>query len=146
MSKTLTAKQAAFIREYAVDMNATQAAIRAGYSQRTAASIGLENLRKPLIAKYVANELEAQANRTHISVELVIAGLLEEATNQGSPASARVAAWGWLGKHLAMFTDRRDKAFGGEPIQTIEYEHGVPSTNGKKNGKPSAVETRMRGG
>lgn len=44
-----TDKQAAFIREYPVDFNATQAAIRAGYSERTAYSIGHENLKKPEI-------------------------------------------------------------------------------------------------
>ncbi len=103
---SLTAKQCRFVLEYCVDLNATQAAIRAGYSQKTAASIGLENLRKPLIAKYVADELEAQANRTALTAELVIAGLRKEATETGNPASVRVAAWGWLGKHLAMFTDK----------------------------------------
>ena len=102
----LTAKQARFVLEYAVDLNATQAAIRAGYSKKTAASIGLENLRKPLIAAYVADELAAQANRTNLNAEMVIAGLRKEATETGNPASVRVAAWGWLGKHLAMFTDK----------------------------------------
>lgn len=42
----LTAKQRRFVEEYLVDLNATQAAIRAGYSSKTAASIGEENLRK----------------------------------------------------------------------------------------------------
>lgn len=40
--KKLTAKQAAFVQEYMIDMNATQACIRAGYSAKTAASIGEE--------------------------------------------------------------------------------------------------------
>lgn len=47
---SLTDKQAAFVREYTVDWNATQAAIRAGYSERTAAAIGSENLSKPEIS------------------------------------------------------------------------------------------------
>ena len=46
----LTSKQEAFVREYAVDMNATQAAARVGYSKKTAHAIGQENLRKPIIA------------------------------------------------------------------------------------------------
>ncbi|MFR7383035.1 MAG: terminase small subunit, partial [[Clostridium] leptum] len=45
----LTAKQQRFVDEYLIDLNATQAAIRAGYSEKTAFSIGTENLRKPLI-------------------------------------------------------------------------------------------------
>jgi len=50
----LTPKQARFVAEYSVDMNATQAAIRAGYSEQTAAAIGYENLRKPEIASALA--------------------------------------------------------------------------------------------
>jgi phage terminase small subunit len=45
----LTRKQERFVEEYCVDFNATQAAIRAGYSPSTAYSIGSENLRKPEI-------------------------------------------------------------------------------------------------
>lgn len=46
----ITNKQQKFIDEYLVDFNATQAAIRSGYSKRTAAVIGWENLRKPEIS------------------------------------------------------------------------------------------------
>ena len=49
----LTAKQQRFCDEYLIDLNATQAAIRAGYSEKTAYSIGTENLRKPEIKKYI---------------------------------------------------------------------------------------------
>ena len=45
----LTPKQQAFINEYLVDLNSTASAIRAGYSAKTAESIGWENLRKPQI-------------------------------------------------------------------------------------------------
>ena len=47
----LTQKQKAFVQEYLVDLNATQAAIRAGYSPKTAAVTGCENLTKPNIQK-----------------------------------------------------------------------------------------------
>ncbi|MBP5144120.1 terminase small subunit, partial [Pseudomonas chlororaphis] len=43
----LTQKQRLFVDEYLIDLNATQAAIRAGYSKRTAGQIGDENLKKP---------------------------------------------------------------------------------------------------
>lgn len=49
MTKKLTEKQKRFVDEYLIDLNATQAAIRAGYSQKTAYAIGEENLRKPEI-------------------------------------------------------------------------------------------------
>lgn len=52
----LLPKQAAFVREYLIDGNATQAAIRAGYSEKTAYNIGAENLKKPQIAKLIAEK------------------------------------------------------------------------------------------
>ena len=47
----LTNKQRRFVEEYLIDLNATQASIRAGYSKKTAQAIGSENLTKPLIVK-----------------------------------------------------------------------------------------------
>lgn len=68
----LSAKQAAFVREYLVDKNATQAAIRAGYSQRTAASIGEENLRKPEIRAALEAEISDLASRVGLTAERVL--------------------------------------------------------------------------
>lgn len=53
----LTEKQKKFCNEYLVDCNATQAAIRAGYSPKTAYSIGEENLRKPELKTYIDEQL-----------------------------------------------------------------------------------------
>ena len=61
-SKPLTPKQARFVAEFLIDCNATQAAIRAGYSSKTAASVGQENLRKPEIAARIA-EHEARLRK-----------------------------------------------------------------------------------
>ena len=47
----LTPKQQRFVEEYLIDLNATQSAIRAGYSEKTAYSVGHENLKKPEIQK-----------------------------------------------------------------------------------------------
>lgn len=52
-AKSLTPKQQRFVDEYLIDLNATQAAIRAGYSAKTAASIASENLTKPEIASAI---------------------------------------------------------------------------------------------
>lgn len=62
----LTAKQQRFIAEYLVDSNATQAAIRAGYSAKTAHAIGHENLKKPEIARLIA---EGQQTATQKAVD-----------------------------------------------------------------------------
>lgn len=53
----MTAKQKIFCDEYLIDLNATQAAIRAGYSEKTAAVIGAENLTKPNIKEYIENRM-----------------------------------------------------------------------------------------
>ncbi|MFD3165466.1 terminase small subunit [Herpetosiphon sp. NSE202] len=64
--KALTAKQRRFVDEYLVDFNATQAAIRAGHSQRSAASIGSENLRKPEIQAEINRRLDSIMPRAEI--------------------------------------------------------------------------------
>lgn len=65
---TLNARQQRFVAEYTIDFNATQAAIRAGYSPKTAYSIGSELLKKPEIADF----LRAQAESLGITVERVL--------------------------------------------------------------------------
>jgi phage terminase small subunit len=53
----MTAKQKRFCDEYLIDLNATQAAIRAGYSEKTAGVMGAENLTKPNIKEYISNRM-----------------------------------------------------------------------------------------
>lgn len=68
----MTPKQQRFVEEYLVDLNATQAAIRAGYSEKTARQIAEENLSKPDIAAAIKKETEALSERTHITQEQVL--------------------------------------------------------------------------
>jgi phage terminase small subunit len=53
MAAKMTAKQMRFCDEYLIDLNATQAAIRAGYSEKTAGVMAAENLKKPNIKEYI---------------------------------------------------------------------------------------------
>ncbi len=103
----LTPRQARFVEEYLLDLNATQAAIRAGYSARNADKIGPELLGKTRVAEAVKAAQQARSGRTEITQDEVIQGLKKEATleGEGSSHSARVSAWAHLGKHLGMFTD-----------------------------------------
>jgi len=96
----LTAKQHRFIDEYLIDLNATQAAIRAGYSKKTAYSQGERLLRHAEVAATVEAGKAALAKLTLITAEEVIAGLRREAEYHGEGAShsARVSAWGHLAK------------------------------------------------
>lgn len=68
----LTLKQQRFVDEYLVDLNATQAAIRAGYSPDTAGAIGHENLKKPEIALALQEARRAQQERTGITADRVL--------------------------------------------------------------------------
>ncbi|WP_082017872.1 terminase small subunit [Leisingera sp. ANG-Vp] len=86
----LTAKQERFVAEYLIDLNATQAAIRAGYSAKTAHSVGHENLRKPEIAKAIQEAQAKRSEKTGITQERV----LQELARIGFADIRKVVAWG----------------------------------------------------
>ena len=62
----LTPREERFVGEYLIDLNATQAAIRSGYSAKSARQIGAENLSKPYIAAAIAEAQAERARRTEI--------------------------------------------------------------------------------
>lgn len=68
----LTKKQKIFCEEYLIDLNATQAAIRAGYSVASAGSIGSENLEKPEIRARIDEALAERSKRTGINADRVL--------------------------------------------------------------------------
>ncbi len=68
----LTPKQKRFVAEYLVDLNATAAAIRAGYSKKTAEVIGYENLRKPQIEAAINQAIREREKRTEITQDMVL--------------------------------------------------------------------------
>lgn len=104
---SLTAKQERFVQEYIIDLNATQAAIRAGYSEKTAGSVGNENLHKPEIAKAITAELVKRAERVEVSQDYVLSSIvvaMEQAKMPGRyNAAAIMRGAELLGKHLGMF-------------------------------------------
>jgi len=76
----LTSKQARFVDEYLIDLNATQAAIRAGYSERTADKIGSQLLGKTGVAAAIAAAKQKRADRTEIDADWVLKRLARDAT------------------------------------------------------------------
>ena len=68
----LNSKQQRFVEEYLIDLNATQAAIRAGYSPKTANVIGSENLAKPEISNAISRAMAERSRRTGISQDRVV--------------------------------------------------------------------------
>ena len=79
MTQNLTPKEQRFCDEYLIDLNATQAAIRAGYSRHTARSIGSENLTKPDIISQIENAKIERATRTGRDAAWVLTRLANEA-------------------------------------------------------------------
>ena len=72
MSDSLRPRQSRFVEEYLVDLNATQAAIRAGYSARAARQRGSLLLRKSAVREAIAQAMGARSERTEISADRVL--------------------------------------------------------------------------
>ena len=111
MSK-LTEKQRSFVLEYCVDKNATQAAIRAGYSKKTARQIGDQNLSKLDIKVEIDALLARLAENTETEAAWVRRRLKVEAEDCGefSSHSARIRALEIIAKMNGMFDlDNRQK-------------------------------------
>lgn len=76
----LTPKMRLFALEYLVDLNATQAAIRAGYSAKTAGAIGAENLKKPAIAALIQAAQAKREQKLELTADTILRELLRLAT------------------------------------------------------------------
>lgn len=131
----LTPKQQRFVDEYLIDLNATQAAIRAGYSEKTAGQIGEQNLKKLEIQEAIQQAMNERQQRTQIDQDYVINTIVDtiERCKQAKPVVDKsgepvyienadgeiVPAYKFdagnvlkgaelLGKHLGMFVDRKE--------------------------------------
>jgi phage terminase small subunit len=140
----LTAKQQRFCDEYLIDLNATQAAIRAGYSKKTANRIGTENLSKLVIREYIekrmaekeaaliANQDEVLKYLTSVlrgqskSTEIVIEGLGDGSTKarkmEKEPSEKdKLKAAELLGKRYGLYTEKVEEKVDMELNVTIDY-------------------------
>ncbi len=76
-TKNLCPKQQRFVEEYLLDLNATQAAVRAGYSKKTARAIASENLAKPNIQEAVAKAKQERSEATKVDAKWVLKQAVE---------------------------------------------------------------------
>ncbi len=121
--KKLTPKQKAFADEYIKFGNATQAAISAGYSAKTARSIGQENLTKPDISNYINERLKQIEDEKIMDMKEVMQRLSaiaraeseeEVVTNQGevllvkTKTSDQIRAMELIGKRYGAWTDKKE--------------------------------------
>lgn len=77
VDKKLTAKQKRFVEEYMIDFNATQAAIRAGYSKKTAREIGKQNLTKLYIQEEIKKLKDKLTEKAEIDAQWVLDNFVE---------------------------------------------------------------------
>lgn len=142
--KKLTAKQQRFCDEYLIDLNATQAAIRAGYSEKAARQIATENMAKPSIKeyiekrmaekeaalvadqaevlKYLTSVMRGQSQSEVVVVEGVGEGCSEARAMQKAPdEKERLKAAELLGKAHMMFTDKVQQEVDMDLNITVDY-------------------------
>lgn len=103
----LTAKRAAFVREYLIDLNATQAAIRAGYSPKTAQMQGSRLLSNVMVRDAIEAATGDRMARLEWSADDIMRDLREIAQNRrGIEPKDRLRAYELAGRHLGMFNDK----------------------------------------
>lgn len=109
----LTPKQKAFCDYYLESCNATEAAIKAGYSKKTARQVGSENLSKPYINRYITERMkEAEAKRIASADEVlqyltgVMRGEVKDQFDLDASLQDRTKAAELLGKRHRLFTDK----------------------------------------
>ena len=118
----MTPKQTRFCEEYLVDLNATQAAVRAGYSPRTANQIASQNLAKLKIQHTIMELRQQITERTQVTIDRVLKRLAEIAFNDSEAKHSDVLkACELLGKHLGMFTEKLQVTHEDEKPQVVVY-------------------------
>ncbi len=140
----MTVKQKRFCDEYLIDLNATQAAIRAGYSKKTANRIATENLSKPVIKEYISQRMAEKESeliadqdevlkyltsvlRGESQSEIVVVegsgfGNSEARTMQKAPdEKERLKAAELLGKRYGLYTEKVDQSVDMELNITVDY-------------------------
>ncbi len=105
----LTARQTRFVEEYMIDLNASAAARRAGYSMKTAHRQGQENLQKPAIRQAIEAKQEEIANAPGaVSAEWIIGEMRKVAAGENTNTRDRLKALELLGKIQGLFVDRKE--------------------------------------
>jgi phage terminase small subunit len=114
----LTPRQERFVSEYLLDLNASAAALRAGYKHP---DIGRQLLTKTHVQDAIAAAQQARARRLEITTDQIVQALRAIATDyENAPHGVRVSALAWLGKHLGMFSQKVQHQFPAHPIRIIE--------------------------
>jgi phage terminase small subunit len=105
----LTAKMERFVEEYMIDLNASEAVVRAGYKTRNKNKMGAELLRHPLVRQKVDELKGERRDRLELTSDYVINKLVDivEKTERGNPTAA-LRGLELLGKHLGLYRDKQE--------------------------------------
>lgn len=107
-TKLHDARQERYCQEYIKDLNNYQAALRAGYKQRSARNTASRLMSYHYIKKRIGFLSQKVAKKTEITTEKILNGILEIAEGKKTHEMAKLKAWELLGKYKAMFTERRE--------------------------------------
>ncbi|MEO1330833.1 MAG: terminase small subunit [Pseudomonadota bacterium] len=123
----LNERERRFVFAYIELGNASKAAIKAGYSEKTSRQIGARKLSEVNISDAIRIEAQKAAERVQITPEMVLAGLHEEATLKGedSTQAGRVSAWSTLSKCLGMQTHKIEADVRGNIEATVTQQRVV---------------------
>jgi phage terminase small subunit len=107
LAKNLTKKQEVFIAEYLVHLNATKAAIAAGYSKRTAEAAGSRLLRNVKVAAEIAKQKSARCEKLEITADYVVQNIrdIAEQCKRDGNVNGALRGFELLGKYKGVFTD-----------------------------------------
>ncbi len=143
----MTAKQKRFCNEYLIDCNATQAAIRAGYSAKTAYSVGQRMLKNVEVKKYIDEQFEKLKNDniadTQEIMEYLTSVMRGEQKEQvplmyndkqileekSASIKERLKAAELLGKRYSLFTEKMEL----ETAASVKIMDDIPCETGEKH-------------
>lgn len=119
----LTDKQKMFVKEYLIDLNATQAAIRAGYSEKTANEQGSRLLANVKVAEAVKHEMQERSKRVEIEADWVLKTIYDTVNallpDQEKNAANIFKGCELLGKNMEMWTEKsKVDVSGGVKLET----------------------------
>lgn len=120
----LAPKQQRFVEEYLVDLNATQAAIRAGYSMKTANQQGARLLVNVGIQQAIQQAQKERTERIQVTQDSVLEGIIRctEASEKLEDYKTALKGFELQGRHLGMFTDKVKNEHSGPEGGPVQYD------------------------